>query len=885
MGPEILVGVCAEPTPDFLLGILAVLKAGGAYLPLDPSYPKSRLDYMRADSGASVLLTQGRLAHQVEGHAGRILYLDSNEFDAEPDGNLTAEALPGNLCYMIYTSGSTGDPKGVLIRHENLHCSVTARIHYYHAPVRRFLLLSPFSFDSSAAGIFWTLRQGGALVLASAELRADPVKIGSTIVEEQISHTLAVPSLYALVRELGPELPSLETAIVAGEPCPAHLIGRRDGVTLYNEYGPTEATVWSSVYRLEGRETKAPIGRPIPYTRLYVLDTHGQPLPIGAPGELYIGGGGLARGYHRRPDLTALRFVPNPFDSEACARLYRTGDRVRWSADGQLEILGRVDQQIKLRGYRIELGEIEAVLTRHESVNEAVALIREEPSGNRRLAVYARVAEPPGNAAILKSYLAQNLPAFMTPSVLVTLNDFPRLPNGKIDRNALSRSVPPTIDRDATAPSNRIERKLVEIWAQVLELEAPFGIHDSFFDLGGHSLIAARVLARFPAAFGVSLPMRALFQAPTVAGLAELIAQARRAERQPELPTIEPVAHDAPAPLSFAQQRLWFLDQLNMAGAVYNMPFLLELDGPLQVATLARSLKTIVLRQETLGAAFPERDGKPIQVFGSGARIRLCLVELGALPTKQAENAADRLAVTEAARPFSLQMGPLLRLALLRLAPDRHRLVMTMHHIISDGWSMGVLVSELATVYRAHAEGNPSPLAPLPVRYADYAAWQHRYLTGPRLERQIAYWKQQLAGVPALLELPTDRPRPPIQTFRGATRSFAFDNELSARVKMLANETGTTLFMTLQSAFAVLLSRYSGQKDIVLGVPAANRKREELEPLIGLFVNTLVLRNDLSDDPFLPTSSVEPVKSRWTPMPARTFRLNNWSKRSSRSAT
>ncbi|REG13822.1 AMP-binding enzyme, partial [Archangium gephyra] len=565
-------------------------------------------------------------------------------------------------------------------------------------------------------------------------------------------------------------------------------------------------------------------------------------MPVGVPGELYIGGDGLARGYLSRPELTAERFVPNPFASQPGERLYRTGDLARWRPDGVLKFLGRLDNQVKVRGYRIELAEVEAALLAHPEVREAVALVREDVPGDKRLVAY--VVPPPGQPLTdvdsLRASLAQRLPEFMRPSAFVALESLPLTSNAKVDRKALP-APDSARNQPYTPPATPTEERLAALWAQVLRV-SQVGRDDDFFSLGGHSLLATQVMARLHATFGVELPLRTLFEAPSLRAFAARLEAATLASAASRLPPLVPAPRSGPLPLSFAQQRLWFLDQLEPDSPLYNLPAAIRLEGTLDLAALRHGFQELVRRHESLRTTFRSEAGQPLQVIAPSVSFPLEVVDLSSLPSEQREAEALRLAQEDAQRPFNLSTGPLLRTHLLRLSESEHVLLLNMHHIISDGWSSGVLVRELAAHYEAHLQGKPSVLPELPVQYADYALWQRQWRSEV-LEQQISYWKQQLAGAPQTLELPTDKPRPAVQSFRGAQVPVRLSKDLSERLLQLCQREGVTPFMALLASFQLLLSRYSNQDDICVGSPIAGRQQAELESLIGFFVSTLVLRS------------------------------------------
>jgi amino acid adenylation domain-containing protein len=564
---------------------------------------------------------------------------------------------------------------------------------------------------------------------------------------------------------------------------------------------------------------------------------------------LYISGVGLARGYLNHPELTAETFIANPFSETPGARLYKTGDRARYRADGQIEFLGRVDDQVKIRGFRIELGEIEATLTSHPAVREAAVVTRAAPSGDTRLVAY--VVPQQGKTLEItdvRRFLQDRLPRYMIPATLERLPALPRTSSGKVDRQALPTPAPSGRQADHVPPRTPAEEILAGIWSDVLG-RGSVGVYDDFFEIGGHSLLATQVISQVRDTFAVELPLRQLFESPTIAALGKAIDAARHQGTEPILPPIGSVSRAGALPVSFAQQRLWFLDQMEGAGSAYNMPGALRLEGTLDVAALQESLTEIVRRHEALRTTFTIVAGQALQVIHPPAPLPLAMIDLQPLPEAARDEEAQRLAGEEARLPFDLARDLLIRATLVRLSPASHVLLVTMHHIASDGWSWSIFMRELSILYDAFSQGLASPLPALPIQYADFAMWQRQWLDGDALERQLAYWRKQLAGVPALLELPTDRPRPPVKTYHGNVHRFVISDDLTQQLKSLGRNTASTLFMVLEAAFGVLLSRYSGQDDVAIGIPIANRSRSETEPLIGCFLNTLVLRNDLSGDP------------------------------------
>ncbi|HEY0603973.1 MAG TPA: amino acid adenylation domain-containing protein, partial [Herpetosiphonaceae bacterium] len=891
VGPDVRVGVCVERSPEMVVGLLGVLKAGGAYIPLDPEYPIERLHYMLEHSQAPVLLTQQSLADQLPG-AAHVIRLDA-EWETIARQPATAPAVavqPDNLAYVIYTSGSTGRPKGVMISHRSLINHMQWMIEAFPlAEHDRVLQKTPFSFDASVWEFYAPLLTGARLVMARPGGHQEIDYLIDTIARRGITTLQVVPSVLKVLLEHGLDTcASLTRVFCGGEALAAELVARffeRMSAELINLYGPTEATIETLTWpcSADQRQQAIPIGRPISNVQAYILDAHQHLVPSGVPGELYLGGVSLARGYLNRPDLTAEKFVLDPFSHAAGARLYRTGDLARYREHGVIEYLGRIDHQVKLRGFRIELGEIESVLRQHEAVRDAVVLPQ-----NERLVAYVvgeqknkgtKEQEHKGSTMTplllpqrekglgdeglltnqregLRAFLATRLPDYMIPAVFISLPELPLTPNGKLDRKALPRPEDQPGDRESAyvAPTTELEQKLAAIWQGVLNVER-IGIHDSFFDRGGHSLLATQVVSRLRDTLEIELPLRALFETPTIAGMSQRIEATRQADQQFLMPPLNRVPRDGPLPLSFAQQRLWFLDQLEPGNPFYNIHTALEVTGPLDRRAVEQSLNEVVRRHEALRTTFSMRDDQPVQVIAPVLSIELPIVDLRDLPEDARESEALRLAAEEAGQPFDLQHGPVLRARLLWLDHERHIMLLTMHHIVSDGWSMGVLVRELFACYRAYSapgseqiETGAAILPPLPIQYADFADWQRQWLQGPVLEAQIDYWKRQLADLP-VLELPTDRPRPPVLSFQGASQTFMLPQELTSALLRVSQQHDATLFMTLLTAFQIVLARYSGQTDLAVGSPIANRTRRELEDLIGFFVNMLVLRTDLGGAP------------------------------------
>ncbi|HEV2736643.1 MAG TPA: amino acid adenylation domain-containing protein, partial [Longimicrobiaceae bacterium] len=797
------------------------------------------------DAGVSLVLTTTALAERLPAGGAPRLCLDAERgrIAVRPAHAPSARVEPENLAYVIYTSGSTGTPKGVLVPHLGL--ANVARGHARDLGVGagdRVLQFASPSFDASVAEMVMALAAGATLVLGTRETLAPGPDLLRLLRDEEVTVATLPPSALAVLPPA--ELPALRTLMTAGEACPAELVERwAPERRFFNLYGPTEATIWSTTAVCAPGGGPPPIGRPVANTSAYVLDPRGEPVPVGVPGELYVGGVGVSRGYAGRPELTAERFVPDPFGAGG-GRLYRTGDRVRWSARGELEFLGRVDGQVKVRGFRIEPGEIEGALRRSEGVADCVVVAREDVPGEKRLVAYV-VGDV--EAGVLREHLRRELPDFMVPAAFVALERLPLTPNGKLDRRALpAPDFAPAEGRHAT-PRTPTEEVLAEIWAEVLGVER-VGAHDPFFDLGGHSLLATRVVSWVRELFGVELPLRALFEGPTVAEMAGRVEELRRAGL-PTLPPVVPAGRTGALPLSFAQERRWFIDRLEPGSGLYNIPVAWRLGGALDEAALEHALGEIVRRHEALRTTFAEVDGSPVQVIAPFGGFALPVEDLSDLSEADREAALRRRAGEEARRAFDLSAGPLFRAALLRLGAEDHVLLLSVHHIVSDGWSMGVLNRELSALYAAYRERRESPLPELPVQYADYALWQREHLREGVLEGELAYWRERLADAPALLELPTDHPRPSAQSFRGATEHVQLPPEVLERLRALGRQEGATLYMVALGAFQVLLSRYTGSEDVVVGGPVAGRGRAGVEELIGFFVNTLVLRTDLGGDP------------------------------------
>jgi amino acid adenylation domain-containing protein len=869
--PDARVAICVERSPAMVVGLLAIMKAGGACVPLDPAYPSERLAHILNDAAPTIVLADatGRATLGEAALACRsVLELDVPLDQAAPNPRV-AELTPRHLAYVIYTSGSTGTPKGVMIEHVQItrlfevtkphgtlnedQALIDRPRGYSLTSADRVLQKAPFNFDISIWELFWTLLNGATLFVAAPNAHKEPVALTDLIARQRITTVHFVPSMLSIFLDTEgvQRCTCVKHLICSGEALPGATVQQCQTLLpdaqVHNLYGPTENAIGTTFWTcpVACAKDNIPIGRPIANTRIYLLDAHGQPVPLGAVGELYIGGAGVARGYLNRPELTAERFAPDPFSDDAGARLYKTGDVARYLPDGNLEYLGRNDEQVKIRGFRIEPGEIEACLTAHPQVRDAVVLAYGEGSA-KRLVAYVQAEADEQLANTLRAQVAASLPEYMVPSAFVRLDAWPLTPNGKLDRRAL-----PEPDADALAhqayeaPQGELETTLAAIWAELLGVER-VGRHDSFFVLGGHSLLAVRLMNRVRM-LGADVPLATLFAAPTLAAFAGAL-EAHLQQGTDALPEITPVSREGGLPLSFAQQRLWFLAQLDGVSESYHMALALHVRGPLDRAAWQQALDALFARHEALRSTFVSVDGQPqVRLLPADRGVPLRWHDLRGVPDVEAQLA--RLSHEAAHAPFDLARGPLIHACGIQVADDEHVMLLVQHHIVSDGWSIGVMVRELSALYAASVGAQADTLPPLAVQYPDYAAWQRQWLTGERLQAQSDYWRVTLADAPALLELPTDRPRPAQQSFAGAQVPVRIDAATTQALKRLSAEHGTTLFMTVLAAWSAVLSRLSGQHDVVIGTPSANRNHPQIEPLIGFFVNTLALRVDLSGEP------------------------------------
>jgi len=851
------VGLLVHRSTDMLVGLLGILKAGAAYVPLDPGFPQDRLDHMISDSRLSLLVTQESLVGRFapEGVRAVLLDRDRDAIAAAGCDRPARRATPANLAYIIYTSGSTGLPKGVMLEHRtvvNFLCSMMREPGLVTDDV--LLAVTTLSFDIAGLELFLPLALGARVVLATRDEAMDGERLAAMIAESGVTVMQATPATWRMMIDAGwPGSPGLKV-LCGGEALPKDLCGQllpRVG-ELWNMYGPTETTIWSTIHRLSPAEAGVSIGRPIANTSVYLLDDQLRPQPVGVPGELYIGGECLARGYFDRPALTAERFVPDPFSAQPGARMYRTGDLARWLPSGLLDCLGRVDHQVKIRGFRIELGEIEAVMARHPAVGQGVVTARPDPYGGHMLVAYV----VPGNGAApslgeMREFLSGSLPDYMLPSALVQLEALPLTANKKVDRRALPApdAVSDGADGTGEPPRGATEKAVAEIWCAVLRVGS-VGRHDNFFDLGGHSLMATSVASRIRSEFKIEIPLRVLFEQPTVAALAARIDRLVSDPSQAALDSapLEAAPNATEAPLSYAQQRLWFITQLSQGSPLYHMSTMVPLRGPLDRDALDATLAELVRRHQTLRTTFDLRDGEPVQIIADAQPASWATVDLRGVPESRRQAEVQRLRQAEFTTPYDLVQGPLARFTLIRTGERTQILLVGIHHIVSDGWSLDVLRHEITALYRAFRSGQPSPLPELPVQYSDYAVWQRQQLSGGSLDKLMEFWRKNLTGAERL-DLLTDRPRSASQRSRSGIVPVHIGADLTEKLRALCRHEEVTPFMALLAAFQTVLGLHAGQDDVSVGTVSAGRDRSEFEGLVGFFVNSLVMRANLSGNP------------------------------------
>jgi amino acid adenylation domain-containing protein len=908
IGRESLVGICMDRSLEMVVGILGILKAGGAYLPLDPEYPTDRLAFMIEDARPTLVLTKSNLTKGLprafdrqnhsplplgeglgeracnslgphpnpppmgEGKEIELVLLDRDwtAISQHAGTNLIDGPEAGDLAYVIYTSGSTGKPKGVMITHGNLANYLCALNHELQITADdQYLHTASIAFSSSRRQMMLPLSQGATVVIATSEQRKDPLALLEMVKQRGVTVMDAVPSFWRNCTTILSGLSAadrqqlldnrLRLMLSASEPLLSdipQIWKTRFGhpARHIHMFGQTETAGIVTLYRipedLNGDVYSVPIGNPIANTEIYILDQQQHPCAVGEAGELYVGGAGVGRGYLNRPELTTEKFIPHPFSERASARLYRTGDWARLSEQGQIEFAGRRDQQVKLRGFRIELGEVETALAKHPSIRESVVAARDDATGDKRLIAYFVANQAMPDVTELRRFLGAQLPDYAIPSTFVAMDALPLSANGKVNRLALPEpdDARPQLSVSYTTPRNEIEQRLAEIWSEVLRVNG-IGVHDNFFELGGNSLQATQVVSRVRNEFKIEMPLRTLFERPTPGAIAESIATAAATDQKLAIRSLTSAERNGSAPLSLTQQSFWFLDQLEPDSSSYNIRTAIKITGELVVERLQQALEAIVARHEILRSNFVLKEALPIQVISSSRPIDLSITDFSTLPPTEREAEVEKVSRAEGQKPFDLAKGPLLRVKLLRLSADEHLLLLTVHHIVMDGWSIGVLRRELATLYQSFCEGRLSPLPALLIQFADFAVWQRRWLEGQEFAGQLEYWKQELAGAPAALNLPTSYARAASPSGDGAEMSLLLPAKLSDAIKAISRQEDATMFMTLLAAFQTLLFRYSGQDDVVVGTPIAGRTMVETEDLIGPFINTLVVRTDASGNP------------------------------------
>ncbi|MBK8551800.1 MAG: amino acid adenylation domain-containing protein [Ignavibacteria bacterium] len=848
---ETFVSLCIERSPDMIIAILGILKAGGVYVPIDPEYPEERIRFMIEDTGSNIILSSSFVKSKLSVlNNSETILLDEDRADI---GQMKKEnpqtyVKPDNLAYVIYTSGSTGRPKGVTVTQKNVVSLVKGIDYVTLTKDDKLLSTGSSSFDATTFEYWGMLLNGGQLVLCTEKILLEIDQLKEEIIKRKINRMWFTSSWFNQLLETDITLFSgLETILVGGEKLSEYHIQKLrqayPGMEIINGYGPTENTTFSLTYRITDKKIDGsiPIGYPLNNRKAYILDEREQIVPIGVPGEICLSGAGLSRGYLNRPDQTEERFINNPFSKESGTRMYKTGDLGRWLSDGSIEYLGRKDEQVKIRGYRIELGEIENVLQESGMISQAAVVVHENEAGDKTLVCYVIPLDSFDKSSVI-SYLRGRLPEYMIPSLWVEAEHFVLTPNGKINKKVLpSVAEAEQISNKYIAPRNEFEEKLAVIWQDILHIEKA-GIEDDFFESGGHSLLAMRLISAIRKELKLEIAVKELFSNPTIGELAQVLQEQMNNQL---LPSIESV-QDRPkyVPLSFSQERLWFIDQLE-GSLVYNLPSIIRFKGKINTEALTYSLREIISRHEVLRTVILQEDGSPYQHIKSTDEWKLGITD-GTVFKDDAQLLKDYIQQLINI-PFDLSKDYMLRAELITLKEDESILVVTMHHIASDAWSMPIIVKEVTELYRSYEEGNPLSLTPLKLQYADFAIWQRNYLQGEVLDKKLDYWKKKLDGV-SVLHLPSDLMRSSVKTNSGTTQSFKVEKETADGLNELSRQQGSTLFMTLLSAFNVLLYRYSGQSDISVGTSITNRPQQEIENLIGFFVNTLALRSEVSND-------------------------------------
>ncbi|MDH3440957.1 MAG: amino acid adenylation domain-containing protein, partial [Gammaproteobacteria bacterium] len=849
-----IVGLHLERSPRLVVALLGILKSGAAYLPLDPAFPPERLEFMLEDSGARLLVSESSLAGRLSGFAGESVCLDeaAQAIAGCSDAALEDTVRADDLAYVIYTSGSTGKPKGVQVTHGNV-------VNFLHSMARepglkrsdRLLAVTTLSFDISVLEIFLPLSVGATVVVASQAAVVDGHRLLALLNEQAITVMQATPATWRLLLSSGWSGDTGLKVLCGGEALPRDLATEllSHGGEVWNMYGPTETTVWSTCYRLSDPDAPVLIGRPIDNTQVYVLDATMNPVPEGVYGELYIGGDGVTRGYLNRPRLTAERFVADPFAKDPSARLYRTGDLVRYRTNGLLEYGHRADNQVKVRGFRIELGEIESALSKHNGIGETAVIVREDQPGDQRLVAYFVPEDKTSTPAAteLRKHLRKKLPDYMVPQHFMALDEIPKTPNNKIDRNALPAisSTNGKQHHEFVEPKTITEIKLASFWKDVLGIDA-FGIDDDFFEVGGHSLLVTKIMMKIRNELSVEVSFQQMFEAPTIRQIGEIIdGQSDRTNPVTPIPYVDPADK---VRLSYTQERIWYLQQLDPESSAYNIPFSWRVRGPLDISCLETAVSNIAARHDVLRTRFVLADDIPVQIVASDIDIEIECRSFEDVSSDRNLEDVRRFAQMDSRRAFDLEQGPLFRLAVVHLDSEDHFVTVCFHHTVFDGWSLDIFQRELSAEYSALIDDQAATLTKPGVQFRDYTHWQRCRFEAGHVAHQLDYWKEQLGGSLPVLELPVDHPRPAIHRYDGAT----IVRELSPAIVGALDELGkvekSSRFMVLYAAFVLLLSRLSGQPEIIVGTPIANRDRPETADLIGFFANTLVLRMACPDD-------------------------------------
>ncbi|MGL6341223.1 MAG: amino acid adenylation domain-containing protein, partial [Waterburya sp.] len=859
------IGVLMEAGWEILVAIIAIHKINGIYLPIDTEFPKARIESIVEQAQPSIILCASQRYVEVESRFApvgiKIINLPRLDLSSYGEDNPNYDCPVDSISHIFFTSGTTGTPKGVVSTHHNLiHYIFSAQAKYRFGAEDSFLAATRFTFSISLLMLLLPLVSGGQVNIITQSQLLEPQLLAQAIEQSTFFHL--GPSVLKMLLDFLEQQPTAEIiqrfahikhASSGGDMIPPQILNRLNQIftnaEVYAIYGSSEISCMgcTALVPKDVELKQTLVGQPFDNVQLLVLDEQQIPVPVGVKGEIYFAGAGITRGYLNLPQLTEEKYIL--LNGQ---HFYRTGDLGRLTPERNLQVLGRSDFQVQIRGLRIELADIESNLNLHPAIMHSVVIAREDRFGDKQLVAYLIAVDASPNEQELRSFLANLLPSYMIPSQFVVLERFPLTPNGKIDRSALPAPEEQPKSTAIIAPRSAVEQQLVEIWATVLKLESStISVQDNFFALGGHSLLATQVTSRIRDSFQVVISLNSLFEFSTIGELALQIEIAQKTGNTDKetLAIIRPLAQTSQIPLSLAQQRLWFLYQMEPQSSAYNIPLALELKGKVDVSVLQQAITEIVRRHQALRTNFRVVEDSPIQIINPAVTMTLPIIDIQALSEAERELEYQRLATAEADRAFNLTEDSLLRTTLVQLSDDTQVLLVTMHHIIADGWSLEVFTQELASLYSDFIQGKSFSLPDLSLQYGDFAAWQRQWSQTEAFTTQVAYWEKQLASLPALLELPTDHPRPAVQTFRGGVERFSLNGELTQKLQHLSQSFGATLFMTLLASLATLLSRYSNSKDIVIGSPIANRHRQELEPMIGFFVNTLVLRTNLEENP------------------------------------